>query len=194
MGKALAVVFGLLLCASFAAAQSAPVSLPGYNISLGAGYSSTTGNSTNNGFWSSLSVPVYTFGGTFGKNWDATISARADYFTVTTPSTYVVTAGPEMRFQFSKPTLLNGIVFQPFGNLGLGAARSQCAAAMDCAAGVDATSHFAFKLGGGIDIPMSSSTALRLFEFDYIHSTIFPNGHVVLSNSAQISAGLKWTF
>ena len=54
--------------------------------------------------FASLAVPVYTFGGAFGKNWDATISARADYFTLTTPSNYVITAGPEFRFQFSKPT------------------------------------------------------------------------------------------
>lgn len=190
---ALAAIVACLVLAVPAFGQSAPTPLPGYNVSLNAGYSSVQGNG-NNGMFASLAVPVYTFGGAFGKDWDATISARADYFTLTSPANYIVTAGPEFRFQFSRASLLSGTVFQPFANLGVGAARAQCVSAGTCAAGTDTSTHGAFKFGGGLDIPMSASLSLRLLEVDYIHASDLPSGHVVFSNFAQVSAGVGIRF
>lgn len=182
-----------VLAAQCAFAQSAPQPLPGYNVSLNAGYSSVQGNG-NNGMFASLAVPVYTFGGAFGKNWDATISARADYFTLTTPSNYVITAGPEFRFQFSRANLLNGAVFQPFANFGIGTSRAQCVSSNTCGPTVSTASAFTSKFGGGLDIPVSSSMSLRILEVDYIHAGNLPSGHVIFSNFAQISAGLGIRF
>ena len=187
-------VFALAFAAAVPAfGQSAPAPLPGYTISVAAGYTSTTGNTTNNGMWASLAVPLYTFKGVWNK-YDLNLAARADYFTIAKPSDYVVTAGPELRAQFSKASLLGGVVFQPFGNLGIGAAESQCAASQSCAAGTDGSKHAAFKIGGGIDVPMNATLVIRVAEFDYIHSSIFPGGGVNINNFGQISTGLKIQF
>lgn len=168
-------------------AQSAPPSLPGYQVSLAAGYSLTTGAQNNNGFFSSVAVPLYTF-----KNkWDLNIAGRGDYFSIATPSTFVITAGPEGRFQFSSPTFFSGKVFQPFGNVGFGVAKSNCSAT---AAVCNSASYSAVKLGGGLDLVGTPTLTYRLFEFDYIRSTIFPGGSVQLSNFAQVTTGLKINF
>lgn len=189
---ALAVAFFFAL--PVFAQQGGVSQLPGYNISIAGGYAATTGNATNNGFWSSLAVPVHQFQSAFGKEYGMNLAIRGDYFTISQPSTYVVTGGPELRFQISKPTLLNGQAFQPFINTGLGAARSQCVSTMTCPAGSDQSTHFAFKFGGGLDIPTNSALSIRIVEVDWIHSTIFPTGSVTISNAAQISTGLSIKF
>lgn len=176
-------------------AAPVPASLPGYSVSISAGYSATTGNTTNNGFWGSVAVPAYTFQSVIAKQYDMTLSIRGDYFSLSKPDDYVLTGGPEFRLQFSKPNLLNGQAFQPFANIGLGMARNQCVAAMNCAAGVDQTTHAAFKIGGGLDIPVNGTMSIRILELDLIHSSAIPgNGNVVVTNAAQLSAGIGFRF
>ena len=191
---ALAVLFACFACS----AQSAPTPLPGYNVSLMAGYTSTSGSGSS-GMFASLATPVYTFGGAFGKNWDATIAARVDYFTISSPSTFTLTGGPEFRLQFSKASLLNGTVFQPFANAGLGASESQCVATNSCITGSDSARHFAQKLGFGLDVKLANNITWRIIEADYIHSQIFvsstnPAGFVSLNNLAQVSTGFGFSF
>lgn len=188
LARALYLVVFVLLAVSVSFAQ-APAPLPGYTIQISAGYSNVQGAGAS-GTFQSLAVPIWTRNSTN----TVTFSARADNFFVTSPSTYVITAGPEFRSQFSKADLLQGAVFQPFANVGFGAARSSCVFAMDCAAGQDVSSHFAYKMGGGLDMIMSSNTVARLFEVDYIHSTVFPGNHVTFSNFAQITAGIGFRF
>jgi hypothetical protein len=172
-----------------------PASLPGYSVSFSAGYSATTGNATNNGFWGSIAVPLYTFQSLVAKKYDMSLSLRGDYFSLSKPADYVLTGGPEFRLQFSKPNLLNGQAFQPFANVGIGFARNQCVAAQNCAAGVDQTTHAAFKIGGGLDIPVNATMSIRLLELDFIHSSLIPGtGNVVVSNAAQLSAGIGLRF
>ena len=96
--------------------------------------------------------------------------------------------------QFAKADLLSGTVFQPFANFGLGVARAQCASSNTCPAGTSAATHFASKLGGGLDIPLNSKLSLRLVEIDWIHSSQFPTGHILISNLAQVSAGIGIKF
>lgn len=186
IASAVTVVLALAFLATFAFAQ-APASLPGYQVSLAAGYSLTTGAQNNNGFFSSVGVPLYTF----KDKWDVNIAGRGDYFSIATPSTYVITAGPEGRFQFSSASFFNGKVFQPFGNVGFGVAKSNCSAT---AAVCNGNSYAAVKLGGGLDLVGTPTLTYRLFEFDYIKSTIFPGGSVKLSNFAQVTTGLKINF
>lgn len=192
----LLLVFFLAVPSGFA--QTAPVvpsELPGYSIQIAGGYSATSGNTTNNGFWGSVSVPAYTFQSVIAKQYDMALSIRGDYFSLSKPNDYVLTGGPEFRLQFSKPNLMNGQVFQPFANLGFGMARNQCVAAMNCAAGVDQTTHAAFKVGAGLDIPVNGTMSLRILELDLIHSSAIPgNGNVVVSNAAQLSAGIGLRF
>jgi hypothetical protein len=172
-------------------AQSAPTPLPGYNIQISAGYSLLSGAQNNNGMFASVAVPIWTRNSvnTF------TVSGRADYFTVTSPSVYVVTAGPEVRYQFSRASILGGMVFQPFGNMGMGTGRSSCVNAGTCTATSSAgASHFAFKFGGGLDVPVSSTLTMRVFEVDWIHSTLFPGNSLTLTNVPQVTSGISLRF
>ena len=179
--KRFCVVLFAVLALSLAVFAQAPPSLPGYQVSLAAGYSLLSGAQNNNGFFSSVAVPLRTW----DKEWSFNLAGRGDYFSIVTPSTYVITAGPEFRFQFSRASFFNGKVFQPFANVGAGAARSS--------AGSGAT-YSAWKLGAGLDMPQNSTLSWRLFEVDYIHSKIFPNNYTVLSNWAEVETGLKLSF
>ena len=182
---------GLLSISPFVFAQ-APAELPGYSVTTFVGYTSIQGT-TANGMFLSLAVPVKTLylNSTLGT---MTLSARADNFWNTSPGVNVILAGPEQRFQFSKANLLGGLVFQPFVNEMAGVAREACLAAMNCAAGVSTTSHFAYKVGGGLDMVLTSNMTARLFEVDYIRSSVLPNAHLTLSNAAQITAGIGFHF
>lgn len=185
--KAAAVVF-LMIASGFGAsgARAQSTSLPGWKVSLNAGYSLTQGDTTNNGIFSSaaFALPQPASWKNFG------LAMRGDYFTITSPSVYVVDFGPELRATpFSVDGILNGAKFQPFLNLGVGLARSQSSVS-----DLVTASHFAFKIGGGVDMPVSQAVNWRLLEVDYIRSNIFPGGSVVLSNVAQLETGLGISF
>ena len=195
--KCVGVVALLLASAGAALGQAPPVppavppvELPGYSVSLFVGYSVLQNAQNNNGLFSSVAVPLYT------KNdvWSWTVSARADNFLLSSPSVVVIMGGPEGRFQFSKATLFNGAVFQPFGNFMLGAARSSCVSTKTCAVGQDQTSHVAYKVGGGLDMVLTQNMTARLFEVDYIRSTIFPGGGLTVNNFTQVSAAIGFHF
>jgi hypothetical protein len=180
--KLLAAIASILLLACALEAQ-APAPLPGYQVSLTAGYSLLTGAQSNNGFFSSVAAPLITF----NRTNSFTLSGRGDYFSIATPSSYVVSGGPEVRFQFSSAQFFSGKVFQPYGNFGVGIAKSSCT-------GCDTSGHAAWKIGGGLDMVGTPTLTYRLFEIDYIHSRIYPNNGVVLNNFAQVMTGLKLTF
>ena len=181
----------LLLVSPLLFAQ-APAELPGYSVSTFVGYSSVSGT-TASGMFLSLAAPLKTvyLNSTLGT---MTVSARADNFWNTTPGVNVILGGPEQRFQFSKATFLNGLVFQPFVNEMAGIARNACVSTTSCAAGVTTASHFAYKVGGGLDLVLTSNMTARLFEVDYIRSSLLPNGHLTVSNAAQITAGIGFHF
>jgi hypothetical protein len=190
MTKRIALSLVLLGTLLRVANAQAPASLPGYSVSTFVGYSSLQNANNNNGLFTSLAVPLKTWDST----WSRTLSARADNFLLTTPGVNVVLFGPEVRFQFSKATLFNGEVFQPFGNGMAGAARNNCVATTTCASGVATTTKAAYKVGGGLDMVLSPNMTLRLFEYDYINSTIFPGGHVTVHNLSQFTTGIGFHF
>jgi hypothetical protein len=181
-----AALLALVFCFGASGARAQSSSLPGWKVSINAGYSLTQGDTTNNGIFSSA-----TFALPQPKSWkDFGLAMRGDYFTITSPAVYVVDFGPEVRATpFSVAGILNGAKFQPFLNAGFGFARSQASVQSLAAA-----SHFAFKIGGGVDMPVSSTVNWRLLEVDYIRSNIFPGGSVVLSNVAQVETGIGITF
>jgi len=170
----------VLVFAAISSFAQAPASLPGYQVSLAAGYSLLTGAQNNNGFFSSVAAPLYLL----NKKYSVSIAGRGDYFSIATPSSYVVAGGPEFRFQFSSATFFSGRVFQPYANVGGGMAHSSS----------NSTIYPAWKVGGGLDLVGNSTLSYRLLEVDYIHSTIFPSNHVVLQNFAQVMTGLKLSF
>lgn len=189
--KKLGLLVGfLVLCASGLRAQ-APTPLPGFTVQIMAGFTSLQNVANANGFFTSLTLPLYTKSAT---NWTTTISARADNFLISSPSINSVYVGPELRFQFSQASLLGGQVFQPFANVMLGEARSSCASTETCLPGADATSHFAQKVGGGLDMVTGNHVTLRLFEYDYMHSTLFPGGKIQISNWGQLFTAVGFRF
>ena len=186
------ILAAALLCVSPFLFAQAPAELPGYSVSTFVGYSSVTGQASNAMFLS-LAVPVKTLY-TNAKVGTLSLSARADNFWATGAGVNIILAGPEQRFQFSKPNFFNGAVFQPFLNEMAGVARSACVSTANCAAGVSTTSHFAYKVGGGLDMVLTSNMTARLFEVDYIRSHVLPGGHLTVSNAAQITAGIGFHF
>ena len=181
---AIVLAAGLLTISPLVFAQ-APSELPGYSVSTFIGYSSVTGQASNAMFLS-LAVPVKTLY-TSASLGTLSLSARADNFWATSAGVNVIMAGPEERFQFSKPNFFNGAVFQPFLNEMAGAARQ-------AASGSNTTSFFAYKVGGGLDMVLTSNMTARLFEVDYIRSHVLPGGHLTVSNAAQITAGIDFHF
>lgn len=188
LGLALAL---LLAVTAVGRAQSAPAQPPGYTISINLGYTSLQNVGNANGFFSSLALPLHTWS---SKNLTTTVALRADNFLVTKPSVNTVFIGPEFRWQFSQANLLGGEVFQPFINIMGGEARSSCAASASCGAGVDASTHGAEKAGGGLDMVTNAHVTVRLFEYDYMHSRLFPGGSLQISNWGQIVTGIGFTF
>ena len=175
----------LLAVCSFGQTTPAPTELPGYSVQVLAGYSLVTGAGNNNGFFSSVAVPAW-----HNKSNSLAVQARADYFSINKPSSYYVGGGPEFRYAFAKPTIFNGQVFEPFADVQIGAAETS-----DPATGnPTGTKHFALKVGGGLDTVLKGNVTWRLFQVDWIHSTIYPGNGIVLSNFAQISTGIGIRF
>jgi len=195
MNRYISAIAVILLAASLGLAQTTPPStpapstnLPGWAVQLTGGYSLVAGANTNNGFFSSVAVPVW-----HSKNNALGVQGRGDYFSVSKPTSYFVGGGPELRGQFSKDTLLNGQVFEPFATVEFGL--SKLADTTDSAgATISHPTKFAFKIGGGLDTILKGNVTWRLVEVDYIHSSIYPNNGLVVSNFAQVSTGIGIRF
>ena len=159
-----------------------PSQLPGWQVSVNAGYSLLQGATSNNGIFSDVEVSLPQ-----PASWKRfSLAMRGDYFTVTSPAVYVIDAGPQVEsVPFAIPSFMSGQKFQVFLSAGLGAARSQATAA-----NLTPQYHLALKLGGGINMPVSSTVTWRLLEVDYIRSRIFPGGSIVMSNMAQLETGI----
>ncbi len=192
--KNLFAVAALLLCAIGVQAQ-APPSLPGFGVSMSAGYTSVSGQPLGNGLFASFAAPVYTNPGFSSgplKNDAFTVAARIDNFNL--PNSNSIFLGSEGRFQFSKANFMDGQIFQPFFYLGLGGVRSSCVAAMDCAAGSDTATHFGAEFSAGIDMITSTHVVWRALQYSRIESRFYPNGGVTLSNANQLITGLTFKF
>jgi hypothetical protein len=56
-----------------------------------------------------------------------------------------------------------------------------------------AASSFAFQVGGGADLPLRKSIGIRLFEADYVRSTL-PNAGDSTQNDLRLAAGISFHF
>jgi outer membrane immunogenic protein len=91
-------------------------------------------------------------------------------------------AGP--RYRLPQPWLKGAHQPQPFAQILLGAAH-----AGGGVAGVgDATFGFATRMGGGIDVPVSSPFAVRVIQLDY-YLTHFANATNDRQNNLLVAAG-----
>jgi hypothetical protein len=159
--------------------------LPGYAIQLSAGYSYISNAPTNNGFFSSLDVPMW-----HDPSNKFAISGSGSYFTMSTPSSYFAGGGPVAHFQYSNKNLLNGQVFQPFVGADFGVTRS-----IDTSTGLSTGStHFGVGIKGGLDTVLTGNVSWRVFQVEWIHSTLYPGNSVTISNIGQISTGLNIRF
>lgn len=195
--KRLVLALAVLAACFTCSAQAAPAPLPGFGISVFAGYTAVTNQGLGSGFETSYAAPFYTNPGFSSgplKNDALTISGRINNFNILNPAANSLTGGPEFRFQFSSASFLNGIVLQPFVNGQIGAVRSACVSTSSCATGQDVTTHFAYGGGFGIDYVTSTHITWRLLEYDRIQSKFFPTGGVTLSNANQFITGLSFRF
>jgi len=195
--KSLLLLTVILLSALGLEAQSAPPQLPGFGVSAYVGYTGVTNQGLGSGVLTSFAAPIYTNPGFASgplKNDAMTVSGRIDNVFTTSPGGNVLTGGPEFRFQFSSATFLDGKVFQPFVNVGVGAARSSCVATSACPVGTDTTTHFAYKFGVGIDTISSTHVIWRLLEYDRVQSKFFPGNGVTLSNANQFITSIGFRF
>ena len=193
IGLCLTIVLVVIQALGRPSYAQTPPELPGYTVNITAGYSSLQGATASNAAFSSFAFPIKTLylGTVLGT---MSLAARADDFYNTAPGANILLGGVEQRFQFSSAGLFNGAVFQPFVNEMVGATRNGCVATSNCAAGVSSATKFAFKFGGGLDMPLSSNVVARLFEVDYIRSTLLPQNHLTVSNFAQVTTGIGFKF
>jgi hypothetical protein len=56
-----------------------------------------------------------------------------------------------------------------------------------------AASSFAFQVGGGVDLPLRKVIGIRLFEADYVRSTL-PNAGNSTQNDLRLAAGISFHF
>lgn len=84
-------------------------------------------------------------------------------------------------------------LFQPFGELLLGGARSSGTFEPNLAGNSGSFNAFAMVAGGGLDLNFSRRIALRAFEADY-YFTKFPNGANDHQNNLRVAAGVVIRF
>lgn len=174
IGSVLALLF-IVAFSAFGQAQ-APTQLPGFSVQAFTGYTEVQGQQDSNGLFTELASPVYSW----NAKYSGTILARADNYQFTTPSTNVLLGGPEVRFQFSNATFMDGQVFQPWVSFGAGAARASCVAASDCGVGVSTKSTFAYEYSAGLDMVQSSHITWRLFSYARV---VLTSGPINIGNS-----------
>jgi hypothetical protein len=58
---------------------------------------------------------------------------------------------------------------------------------------VGATSSFVFQVGGGMDLPLRKGIGIRLFEADYVRSTL-PNAGNSTQNDLRLAADISFHF
>jgi NHL repeat len=56
-----------------------------------------------------------------------------------------------------------------------------------------AATYFVFQVGGGVDLPLRKGIGIRLFEADYVRSTL-PNGGNSTQNDLRLAAGISFHF
>jgi hypothetical protein len=165
----------------------APTPLPGFSVQAFAGYVGVQGQADGNGLFTELETPVHTW----NMKYTATAEIGVQNFMLSNPNTNYLGGMGRVRFQFSNAQFMDGQVFQPFVNFGLGESRNACVAAANCPAGVTTKSSFAYGVGGGLDIVTSSHMTWRLFEYNRIQ---LQSGPVLIGNTNQFITGFGFHF
>ena len=100
----------------------------------------------------------------------------------------IYTAGP--RFRFLTPERESHNRLAPYAQLLLGG--SHASGTLAGTAG-QSSNAFAFRAGGGLDVPLNGVLTLRAFQADYLF-TRFPNQVNDRQNIVQLGAGLVFRF
>jgi peptidoglycan-associated lipoprotein len=103
-----------------------------------------------------------------------------------TLATYM--AGPWLRLLSPERETRSRLA--PFAQLLLGGAHASGVLAGTTG---DSSNAFAFRVGGGLDLPINGALSLRAIQADYL-LTLFPNHVNDRQNIVQISAGLAYRF
>lgn len=157
-----------------------------WNISISGNFSNISQAANNNGFQTIEAFRI-------AQHWNL----RADQFVTLNPSTTIVVAGPEYRFNLehllSKSTFAaNASKIEAFVNLKAGTARSSAVSA-DGSSQLSAA-RFAYGAGVGFDILVNSTLSLRPLDISEIRASMLRNGGSLLGNHLQFATGLGLRF
>jgi len=186
MRKAMLSFVLMMVATSWAFAQAAPpVSAPdvlekAWRVEFSGNYSLLRENSNNNGYQAGFALRV-------AQHW----AARADVFTVTSPSARVTIAGPEYRFSlghwFKGSQFIHADGLEAAFSAKIGSARSGPNFGV-------AKARFAYGLGGSLDKKVSDHLSLRILELNYVRASIFRPEGLVLGNHLQLASGIGLRF
>jgi hypothetical protein len=148
---------------------------PVWTVSISGGLSVLSNVGTNNGFMTSAALRL-------AQHWNL----RTDIFSVATPSTIVVLAGPEYMWSLAHwippNDYFNTANIQPFLNLKLGDEKSNGA------------SKFAYAVGGGFSVIVSPTMTLRPLDVSYVRSSVFGPKGTFIGNHLQYAASIGLNF
>jgi hypothetical protein len=169
------ILLALSLATASAHAQTAPVTIPEgtQSITIGASYSSTSGT-LDNGTVETIQKRIWKYG-----------SVRLDAFTLGPFLSTVARFQPQASLShvFKANPYFNPKPILPFVNAGGGVAKS-----------ADGTTKAAFAVGAGCDYYVNKSLMLRVLDFTYLRSTIYPGGSEILTNFKSVATGLTLNF
>jgi len=95
-----------------------------------------------------------------------------------------------IRYRIAEPWMKGSHALQPFAQALLGGAHSSGGVA----GAADDSTSFAFRVGGGIDLPISARFAVRIVQADY-YLTVARNGVNDRQNNLLLAAGIvyRWS-
>jgi len=176
----------MMIATGWAFAQGAPPVRPpdplegAWRVEFSGNYSLLRENSNNNGYQAGFALRV-------AQHW----AARADVFTVTSPSARVTIAGPEYRFSlghwFKGSQFIHADGLEAALSAKIGSARS----GPDFGA---ARARFAYGLGGSLDKKINAHFSMRILELNYVRASIFRPSGIVLGNHLQVASGIGLRF
>jgi outer membrane immunogenic protein len=129
----------------------------------------------------------------FRSSWSAVVDVSAENTSSAPPANNSLTLVSYLagaRYKLPQPWLEGNHTPQPFAQIILGAAH-----AGGGAAGVaDGSYKFATRIGGGIDVPLTTHIAVRVIQIDY-YLTTFANATNDHQNNLLVGAGIvyRWS-
>lgn len=183
----LLILFSLALAGTSAAQTNppptpTPLALAGWNVAINGSFSTATG-STNNGFALTEALRASEY-----------FNIRADEYFLYSPDVTVTLAGIEGRLPGTKifkttNFAANASRMEFFGNVEIGTAHSTIFATQKIT-----DRKFAWGVGGGLDVCVSSTVCIRPLDVKWVNGGTLTQGGHLLGNQWNFEAGLGLRF